>query len=151
MGEKEGNTDLDIPQSKIDNVFEYFQHEDNLFTQRVNIFVVVETIFLTGYIFAWSFFDSNNTLMPLVMIFGVGGIIYTVIWLYVFHCQRVYTINVLKRNLVQHPDFQWYAKLRMRRNKEHLSVNMVMGRFTTIIFLAMWVCLLLVTIWNYLA
>ena len=145
------NSDLDIPSEQTDEVFQYLQHEDNLFTERVNIFVVVETIFLTGYIFAWSFFDGHATLMPLVMIFGIGGIVYTVLWLYIFHCHRVYTINVLKKNLNEHPDFQWYAKLRIRRNREHISVNRVMGQFTTLIFLAMWICLLLVTVWNFLA
>jgi len=150
MREKMGCPDLDIPPSKIDNMFDYFQHEDNLFTERVNVFVVVETIFLTGYIFAWIFFDGHDTLMPLIMIFGLGGIIYTLLWLYIFHCQRIYTINVLKKNLIEHPGFQWYAHLRIRRNREHLSINMIMGRFTTLIFLAMWICLLLVTIWNYL-
>ena len=77
----------------IEHYWDWLLHEDDLFSTRINFFVVAESMLFIA-------FAINSYDIPmLTIILGLTGILFVLIWLYVSICQVYFLINRIKAKL----------------------------------------------------
>jgi len=92
--QKEKDTDTtDLSKAPVIHYWDWLLHEDNLFSSRINFFVVAESMLFIA-------FAINSYANPkLTLVLGITAIIFVLIWLYVSICQIFYLINRIKEKL----------------------------------------------------
>ncbi len=76
-----------------EHYWDWLLHEDDLFSNRINFFLIAETMLLIA--FAINAYDNAN----LTIIVGGAGILFASIWMYVSIFQIFSLINPIKRRL----------------------------------------------------
>ena len=77
----------------VEHYWDWLLHEDDLFSSRINFFVVAESMLFIA--FAINSYD----IPALTIILGLTGILFVLIWLYVSICQVYFLINRIKGKL----------------------------------------------------
>ena len=111
--------------------WQWLLHEDDLFSNRANFFIVAETMIFIA--FAINGYSNDH----LTRVFGATGILFASIWLYVSSVQIFFLLNPVKKKLREE-----LAEYR------ELSVTWYLGDPN--IWLGMLFPLVLVGIWTFL-
>ena len=93
MQDEEGRKATNLSKAPVEHYWDWLLHEDNLFSSRINFFVVAETMLFIA--FAINSYDIPK----LTIILGLTGILFVFIWLYVAICQIYFLINPIKAKL----------------------------------------------------
>ena len=93
MRGEEGQKETNPEKAPVEHYWDWLLHEDNLFSSRINFFVVAESMLFI----AFAINSYENTKLTLVL--GLTGILFVVIWLYVSICQIYSLINRIKAKL----------------------------------------------------
>ncbi len=93
MQDEEDQKAANLSKAPIEHYWDWLLHEDNLFSSRINFFVVAETMLFIA--FAINSYDIPK----LTIILGLTGILFVLIWLYVSVCQIYFLINRIKAKL----------------------------------------------------
>ena len=100
QNKKEANA-TDLSKAPVKHYWDWLIHEDNLFSSRVNIFVVAQTMLFIP--FAINAYENP----ALTIILGLTAILFIIIWLYVSICQIFFLINRIKVRLEETwPDYR---------------------------------------------
>jgi hypothetical protein len=93
MQNKKEDNATDLSKAPVMHYWDWLLHEDNLFSSRINFFVVAESMLFIA-------FAINSYANPkLTLILGLTAVIFALIWLYVSICQIFYLINRIKEKL----------------------------------------------------
>ena len=82
-----------LSKAPVEHYWDWLLHEDDLFSTRINFFVVAESMLFIA--FAINSYDIPK----LTIILGLTGILFVLIWLYVSICQIYFLINRIKAKL----------------------------------------------------
>jgi hypothetical protein len=69
--------------NKTKRAWDYYRHADNLYSGRINSFLVAETILLLIFFSEMKFVRGEGLKSAIRAVIGVSGFIYTLSWLYV--------------------------------------------------------------------
>lgn len=113
----------------------HYFHEDELFSNRVNLFLVAESMLFISYVTSLNILALNKCIS---IVIGILGITVTVLCGFV-NIRASTALNKLKDRLEETDNV--YESLR----KEHgqVSVNVVLGWLLTIAFFVVWISLLI--------
>ena len=93
MQNKEEQKAIKPSKALIEHYWDWLLHEDDLFSSRINFFVVAESMLFIA--FAINSYDIPK----LTIILGLTGILFVLVWLYVSVCQIYFLINRIKAKL----------------------------------------------------
>ncbi len=135
-GEKHSPQSTKSPK-QIQGLWEWCLHEDHLFTNRANFFMVAEAMLFAAFAALLARTSINK---GSIIIIGVAGIIVTVVWVYTAAVQRQKTMNPIKKILRQAiPEYNEIAS-----GRKGWSINIVLGIILPILIFGVWVALLFV-------
>jgi len=90
---QEDKKSIQTPKAPVEHYWDWLLHEDDLFSNRINFFVVAESMLFIP-------FAINSYKVPmLTLILGLTGILFVLVWLYVSICQIYFLINPIKAKL----------------------------------------------------
>ncbi len=93
MQDDEDQKATELSKAPVEHYWDWLLHEDGLFSNRINFFVVGESMLFIP-------FAINSYKIPmLTLILGLTGILFVLIWLYVSICQIYFLINRIKEKL----------------------------------------------------
>ena len=90
---EEDRKSANLSKAPVERYWDWLLHEDDLFSSRINFFVVAESMLFIA--FAINSYDIPK----LTIILGLTGILFVLIWLYVSICQVYFLINRIKAKL----------------------------------------------------
>ncbi len=93
MKDEEDRNATNLSKAPVEHYWDWLLHEDNLFSSRVNFFVVAQSMLLIA--FAINSYENPS----LTMILALAGILFVLVWLYVSICQIYFLINRIKEKL----------------------------------------------------
>lgn len=76
-----------------EHYWQWLLHEDDLFSNRANFFIVAETMIFI------AFAINTYSNLHLTRVFGAAGILFATIWLYVSFVQIFFLLNPIKKKL----------------------------------------------------
>ena len=110
-------------------LMEFALHEDKIFTNRVNLFLVTESLLFVAYISLLNKFDSKI----IMIIMSVTSIIITLVYIIVLF-KNVEILDILKDETQKfHPNYKELKKLYPRHH-----TNYILGKIFPMIFLIVW-------------
>ena len=92
MKEKDRKS-ANLSKAPVEHYWDWLLHEDDLFSSRINFFVVAQSMLLIA--FAINSYENPK----LTVVLGLTGILFVLIWLYVSICQIYFLINRIKGKL----------------------------------------------------
>jgi len=124
---------------KNDRCFKILEHEDKLFTTRVNLLLVAESLLFLAYVTTICCVENIKNCVS--VIFALIGLIITIFIGFVNIRASLYLkeLNESIDNV-----FPFYKK--MRRKRIFGSANIVLGWLITFIFIIAWVVLLVLNL-----
>ena len=108
-------------------IFDWLLHEDSLFINRCNFFLLGQSIIILAY-----FADSENYMKTILIYFGL---IISILWLIISHTQLKYTISKLKQ-VLWNDNANTYNVL---RRKNVISCHRIQGVYIPILLILFWV------------
>ena len=125
---------------RVDRLWEWILHEDNLFISRGNFFLLAESMLFA----AFATLAVNQSVQQIfVFIFGIVGILCSLVWIYLAWAQINLTMNHIKTKLRELiPDYSGITKPRGKFPSTHF----ILGVFFPIALLIAWAILLLAMI-----
>ena len=93
MQDEEDQNATNPSKAPVEHYWDWLLHEDNLFSSRINFFVVAESMLFI------AFAINSYAILKLTIILGLTGILFVLIWLYVSVCQIYFLINPIKAKL----------------------------------------------------
>ncbi len=121
---------------RADRLWEWILHEDNLFLSRGNFFLVAESMLFAGFA---TLVVTESVRQIFIFVFGIVGILCSVVWIYLAWAQINLTMNPIKSKLREF--FPDYARVTKRRGK-FPSTNFVLGVLFPFALLIAWIILL---------
>jgi hypothetical protein len=121
----------------LDRLSEWIRHEDEIFMNRANLFVAVESIFLATFAAVLAINRAELFTLKLLAFVGAGM---TACWLYVSTAHFVGIISPMKDELEEADDL--YAKINAYHR--HHPTTWVIGVVVPLVILIVWVLLLLI-------
>jgi hypothetical protein len=121
-------------------------HEDGLFNNRANFFLVAESMFFTAFAAIIVVVDSFDTFVVLPVIMGIAGILLCVIWLKIGNDQLHLTDEALRQEIEKRANegrpFYRLADdfIKARKDKSNVSISDMI----------LWIPEVLVGIWAFL-
>jgi len=117
-------------------MWEHGLHEDNVFNERLNFFLIFESVSLgvIGALFTHS--PENDESLRFLSLFGL---IVTLLWLYVQARQKYVLDSIKARDSAALPDYAFILQIRRRWP---LSTTWLMTYFLPFLILAMWLIVL---------
>ncbi len=133
MQDEEGQKATNLSKAPVEHYWDWLLHEDDLFSSRVNFFVVAQSMLLIA--FAINSYENPK----LTLILGLTGILFVLIWLYVSICQVYFLINRIKAKLEE----KW-PEYRVRKGIWLLGEpNMWLGIIFPSVLIIVWVFLMI--------
>jgi len=98
---QEDRKPANLSKAPVEHYWDWLLHEDDLFSSRINFFVVAESMLFIA-------FAINSYDIPmLTIILGLTGILFVLVWLYVSVCQIYFLINRIKAKLEENwPEYR---------------------------------------------
>ena len=125
-----------LSKDQINRLWEWKLHEDYLFSNRINFFMVAESIFFAAFA-ALLVVRQNNS--NLITILGIAGILFSLVWFYVLTVQIYFTIKPIKQILLEKlPEYQYIDHGRKRVERS----NSLLGCILPLVFLFIWIVLI---------
>ena len=133
MRDKEDQKATNLSKAPIEHYWDWLLHEDDLFSSRINFFVVAESMLFIA--FAINSYDIPK----LTIILGLTGILFVLIWLYVSICQVYFLINQIKAKLEE-----TWPEYRVRKGIWLLGEpNIWLGIVFPIVLIVVWIFLMI--------
>lgn len=126
-----------IDNQEIERLWQYRTQAENVFYQRINFFLVAESMLLVAYATVLS---KENFLFTAITIITIG-ILLTVIWLIVNHRQKITVDHVRNYIIDKLPE---YRSLRQNRPKSFISSWILMTYLVPLLLIFSWITLLVV-------
>lgn len=121
---------------RVDRLWEWALHEDNLFISRANFFLVAESMLFAAFA---TLIASPSVKTLFILVFGVIGLVSSVVWIYLAWAQINLTMNPIKAKLRKLlPDYAGVTTLRRR----FPPTNFVLGVAFPVTLLVVWIVLL---------
>lgn len=93
MKDEEVQKATNLSKAPVEHYWDWLLHEDNLFSGRINFFVVAQSMLLI------AFAINSYNIPALTIVLGLTGILFVLVWLYVSICQICFLINRIKAKL----------------------------------------------------
>ena len=134
---KEKVKKIEEGKGKLEFVYRYLRYEDSLFTSRVNLFFVAQSLLFISY-FTYLTIEDSNKYIGLVIIFL--GMIIALLYLFIFSRHKA-NLDLLKEQLKQLKHYGYYENVREITIEGY--ANPVLGWCLPILFLIAWWIILL--------
>lgn len=132
--ESENNETIE---KRINRLWGWILHEDNLFMSRGSFFLVAESMFFAAFA---TLAVNQSVQLIFVFIFGIVGVLCSLVWIYLAWVHIHLTMNPLKAKLRELiPDYAGITKSRGKYPSSHL----ILGVFFPISLLIAWLSLLM--------
>jgi len=127
-------------EKELEQLWEWLQHEDNLFAQRTSLLTVTQSMLLVAFT---TIIASSIDLSKLVYVstLSITGIATCVMWIYYGFRIDKYTIKKIKDILVVEPQFDNYSHILHERQQHQLEMNAVFGVLIPVLFIITWIIL----------
>ena len=125
---------------EINRLWEHALHEDNLFNDRLNFFLVFESVLVgvVGVLFA-----QDAPSIPILRFISAFGLTLTVLWLYI-QAKQKHTLDVLKtRAELLVPEFKETIE-QIRHSRFLVSGTLLLAYFVPGSFAVLWMGILVV-------
>jgi hypothetical protein len=126
-------------EDKVKWLWDYLKHSENTFTNRINFFLVAESMLMVSYATIANNYQLRNRTIGLVII--LLGVLFTVAWFYVNLRAAINMTDIVGRIRKAIPLYQdiWSKRWHIKR----LSARHVLAYFMPCILFLAWVSLLL--------
>jgi hypothetical protein len=141
------NPSSQLTSEQADRLWQHGLHEDNVFNDRINFFLVIEAILLGSVATLFGQISANGRFVLLAFI--AFGFILTLIWWYV-SARHMYVLEGLRKRARE--VFPEYAATRTMREGERerkrwlVSANWLLAHAVPVIFILIWVVLFIVAL-----
>lgn len=125
----------DSKKDSIERLWSWILHEDTLFANRINFFLVAESMFFAAFA-ALSISSTNN--VKILLVVGIGGILLSLIWIYLSYYQIYTTMRPIKRELAE--NLSEYLHV-VEKRSNLIGANHLLGFIVPSIFIIMWLIL----------
>lgn len=130
--------DKEREEQDIELLWHHALHEDNIFNDRLNFFLVIESILLA--VIAMLFEHTNTNKEIILRLFMGLGFFLTIIWTFV-SARQMYILNLI-RNRIKN-NIQNYANTikELEKIKWSLSNTLLLSYFIPFTFIVIWILL----------
>ena len=125
------------PSDEASRMWSHLLHEDNMFMQRGNFFLVAQSMLLVAYSALAEKLSGSSTAAQVVSAFGV---LLALAWAYIGHRQRQYVHHVTNRVMESAAEFRTTQK---SRPVSPASTTAVLAYVLPVLTLIVWVALAL--------
>jgi xanthine/uracil permease len=123
-----------------EKLWQYKMHEEDIFYQRNNFFLVAESMLLTALA---TLFNAPTIKLSLILVFATLGWLLTVVWIYVSSRQLSVISQIAKES---ESVFEVYARIRLERAKWPLSSTKLLAYFVPTIVMGTWITVIIISL-----
>lgn len=134
--EKSGNNQE--ADKKADILWQWLLHEDNLFTNRANFFLVAESFLFMAFATL-----CTSKYICLSFIIGLAGIVISVIWHHISSLQLNKTITPIKERLEKDESYIYIEWYKIAKKSEGKGLHKKLGIWLPQVFILSWGILLI--------
>ena len=132
----------EITKEEAEKLWQYKMHEENIFYQRSNFFLVAESMLIAALA---SLFGASKAPLSLILAIAALGCVLTFIWLYVSSRQIVVINQIAKIN---ESVVSVYARIRSERAKWPLSSTKLLAYWVPLVVMATWAAIILIMLFK---
>ena len=121
-------------------LWQYKMHEEDIFYQRNNFFLVAESMLLIALA---TLFNAPRTTFSLIVVFATLGCLLTVVWIYVSSRQLSVIRQIAKES---ESVIDVYARIRLERAKWPLSSTKLLAYFVPAIVMLTWITVIIISL-----
>lgn len=125
------------PSEDRDFYFEWLKHEDNLFSNRSNFFILSESMLFA----AVGFFFSEN-LSSIGLLIPFTGIFISSVWIFI-SCKHLFTTERYVKEKLKEKEHRW-KEISDRIKDKYPAVHELIGIYLPIGFIIVWVIFIVI-------
>jgi hypothetical protein len=133
----DGEEPTSLAKEEVQLLWQWSLHEDGLFTNRMNFFLVAESMLVAAYATLVAGTESSRSNAPLIV--ASTGMAVALVWAYLAWYQVKRTMDPVKRELRQ--TLQVYTGI-VRGRRLLLPANVAIGYILPALLVIMWIVLL---------
>jgi small-conductance mechanosensitive channel len=129
-----------ISSEDAEKLWQYKMHEEDIFYQRLNFFLVAESMLFVAYT---TLFASPRSIFSVIIVLSTLGSILTLVWIYVSSRQ----LNVMRQIAKESQEaVNVYARIREERSKWPVSSTKLLAYFVPLVVLLAWLTIVITTV-----
>lgn len=130
---------VQIPPDEIQRLWQYKMHEEDIFYQRNNFFLVAESMLLIALA---TLFNATRAGFLIIFVLAALGCVLTLIWIYVSSRQLVVIQQIAKESEAV---FHVYHRIRTERSIWPFSSTKLLAYFVPSIVMGTWITIIIIT------
>jgi hypothetical protein len=124
---------------QMQRMWDQLMHEDNVFSDRLNFFLVFESVLLGG---ALAIYSRSSSDLQILQIASIFGLVITILW-FIIQARHKQGLDVLKvRTRALFPE---YALATLKRRPPPFSVSWLLAYWLPLLVACVWLGLLLLS------
>ena len=128
-----------ISPEESEKLWQYKMHEEDIFYQRNNFFLVAESMLLIALA---TLFGAARTTFSLILVLAILGCVLTIVWIYVSSRQLSVIQQISKESQAV---VEVYARIRLERSKWPVSSTKLLAYFVPSIVMGTWITVIIIT------